>query len=562
VSLPRAPGQRVVVVGGGIAGLASALELAVAGVDVTVLDRASTLGGKLHQVNVNGVGIDGGPTVFTMRWIFDGLFAKAGTSLESELELHQSSIIARHAWQHNERLDLHADLHQSAKAVEDFSSKSEADRFLAFCEMAKKAYQTLEAAYIRSERPSVISMHNDIGLSGLKVLFDIGLFQSLSRSLSRYFKDPRLHQLFSRYATYCGSSPFQAPATLMLIANVEMQGVWVINGGMTALARCLERLAVQHGATIRTNAECNDILLDDGRVCGVALANGDTLEADAVIFNGDIAALRNGIVGIRDRTEFRSTRHSPASATYTTPSALSATKSATASSATPLASAYARKAFGPAEDDIDKRSLSALTLSIHGATSGFPLVHHNLFFHQDYASEFVDIFQRRRLPQKPTVYICAQDRRDDSPDNPRSTAERLLLLINAPAIGDRHGFDSSEIAACTQAGFALMARCGLTVDHRADNTVVTTPASFHQRFPATGGALYGHATHGWMSSFARHSSSSPIPGLYLAGGSVHPGPGVPMAAMSGRLAAETLMGHLGLIKQSGRVVISGGTSTR
>jgi 1-hydroxycarotenoid 3,4-desaturase len=558
VSLPKANRQRVVVVGGGIAGLASALELAVAGVEVTVLDRASTLGGKLHQVNVNGVGIDGGPTVFTMRWIFDGLFAKAGTSLESELELHQSSIIARHAWQHNERLDLHADVYQSAKAVEEFSSKAEADRFLAFCEMARKAYRTLEAAYIRSERPSIVSMHSDIGLSGLKVLFDIGLFQSLSRSLSRYFKDPRLHQLFSRYATYCGSSPLHAPATLMLIADVEAQGVWVINGGMTALARCLERLALRHGATIRTNADCHEILLTDGRASAVMLADGEIIDADAVIFNGDVAALRSGDVGIHDRADSASRGHRPIAASCATQAVTSAAASRKRS-ATP--SAHARKAFGPPADDIQKRSLSALTLSIHGKTSGFPLVHHNLFFNQDYVSEFTDIFDRHRLPQNPTVYICAQDRHDDSSDNPQSTAERLLLLINAPATGDRHRFDSSEIAACTQAGFALMARCGLTVDHHAQNTVVTTPASFHQRFPATGGALYGHATHGWMSSFARHSSSSPIPGLYLAGGSVHPGPGVPMAAMSGRLAAETLMGHLGLIKRSGRVVISGGTST-
>jgi 1-hydroxycarotenoid 3,4-desaturase len=105
-----------------------------------------------------------------------------------------------------------------------------------------------------------------------------------------------------------------------------------------------------------------------------------------------------------------------------------------------------------------------------------------------------------------------------------------------------------------------MNRCGLTLHNDPESTVITTPTSFHQRFPATGGALYGPATHGWMSVFSRHGASSPIPGLYLAGGSVHPGPGVPMAALSGRLAAATLMGHLGLIRPSGRVVISGGMS--
>lgn len=511
--------HRVVIVGGGIAGLASALELAVAGLDVTVLERGSVVGGKLHQVFVNDVGIDSGPTVFTMRWVFDDLFAKAGATLEKELTIERQHILARHAWSANEQLDLYADREQSAQAIKEFSSAAEADRFLEFCGLASIAYRTLEKAYIRSERPTLGSMHADIGLRGMKVLFDLGLFQSLWKSLSSRFKDPRLHQLFSRYATYCGSSPLHAPATLMLIADVEMQGVHVVKGGMSALAQAIASLAEKHGASIQTNADVEEILMKNGRACGVRLAHGEAIEADSVIFNGDVNALRTGAVKISSQ------------------------------------------AFGAAQDNLSRRSLSALTFSIDAKTSGFALVHHNLFFNADYASEFVDIFDKHRLPTKPTVYVCAQDRRDQGLVNQaQSGNERLLLLINAPATGDRCEFSESEISECTEASFALMERCGLTIDRNARNTCITTPYHWHQRFPATGGALYGQATHGWMSAFGRHSSTSPIPGLYLAGGSVHPGPGVPMAAISGRLAAATLMAHLGSTSRSARVHISGGMS--
>ena len=157
-------------------------------------------------------------------------------------------------------------------------------------------------------------------------------------------------------------------------------------------------------------------------------------------------------------------------------------------------------------------------------TDGFPLLHHSVFFSGNYQAEFDDIFRRRRLPVEPTVYICAQDRTDHEESAPLGD-ERLLCLVNAPATGDTHPLAQSEIDACEERTFHLLRRAGLDVQRRPDATVRTTPADFNRLFPATGGALYGQAQHGWMASFRRPGARTRMPGLYLAGGSTHPGPG-------------------------------------
>jgi len=509
--------HRVVVVGAGIGGLVSALLLANRGLDVTLVEAAATPGGKMRQILVDDAPVDSGPTVFTMRWVFDQLLAEVGTALESLLKLQPLNVLARHAWRGTSGyLDLFADAQRSADAIAAFSSPAEAQRFLGFCRQAQRVYTQLEGPYIRSERPSLLSMARDLGPKGLMTLAGLGPMSSLWSSLARHFHDPRLQQLFGRYATYCGSSPWSAPATLMLVAQVELDGVWAVDGGMHAVAVALADLAQARGAVLSYGCAVQQILVHNGRASGVRLADGRTLPADSVVFNGDANALAQGLLG--------------------------------------PASQHAAPAVQPS-----RRSLSAVTWSLRAHASGFPLVRHNVFFDNDYRSEFADIFQRRRLPQQGTVYVCAQDRHDDATGP--AGAERLLCLVNAPADGDTRPFDAQETDPCEHRSLALLRHCGLTLQAQPHQVVRTTPADFNRLFPATGGALYGPATHGWMSAFRKPSATSALPGLYLAGGSVHPGPGVPMAAMSGRLAAATLMAHLDSTSRSQRVVISGGTST-
>ena len=514
MTLTAAP--RVVVLGAGVGGLVSALLLACRGLKVTLVEAASGPGGKMRQVILDGQPIDAGPTVLTMRWVFDHILEDAGSSVDELLQLKPLQVLARHAWRQGEsRLDLLADVKASADEIARFSSPQEGRRYLAFCEEARRVYTTLEGPAIRSPRPTLAGMIRTLGPSGLKALAALGPFGSLWARLGHHFHDPRLRQLFGRYATYCGASPWRAPATLMLIAHVEQSGVWSVQGGMHALAQALAGLANQRGAELRYDSPCERIVVRDGRVAGVRLVGGEELLADAVVFNGDTQALASGLLG-----------PACASAVPGTPRAM--------------------------------RSLSAMTWAVHGRTSGFPLVRHNVFFDDDYASEFDDVLRLRRLPRQATVYVCAQDR-DDRASAPAGR-ERLLCLVNAPPDGDRSPFDAQETDSCLNRSLALMQHCGLRIED-SPRRVATTPADFARMFPATGGALYGPATHGWMTLFRRPGAASALPGLYLAGGSAHPGPGVPMAALSGQLAAAAVMAHLDSTSRSRRGATSGGTST-
>jgi 1-hydroxycarotenoid 3,4-desaturase len=522
VSGPRAgraapSATRVVVVGAGVGGLVSALLLAARGLQVTLLEAAETPGGKMRQVQVDGAAIDAGPTVFTMRWVLEQILAEAGVGLDALPPLTPLQVLARHAWRgHDATLDLFADPARSAEAIGTFSGAAEARRFEAFCREARNVYRRLEGPYIRSSRPGLLRMSTDLGPGGLAALAGLGPFASLWSLLSRRFTDPRLQQLFGRYATYCGASPWQAPATLMLVAQVELDGVWAVEGGMHAVARALARLAAARGAELRYGARCERIVLERGRAAGVQLAGGEVVPADAVVFNGDPAALAQGLLGDAVQRAVPPQTHA-------------------------------------------RRSLSALTWAMHARADGFPLVRHNVFFDDDYRSEFDDVFRHRRLPARGTAYLCAQDRTDDGTALGRP--ERLLCLVNAPPEGDRRPFDAEETDPCQRRTWQLLRECGLTLAPQPHQVRLTTPHGFERLFPGSGGALYGPASHGWMALFRRPQAHTPVPGLYLAGGGVHPGPGVPMAAMSGRLAAATLLAHLDSTSRWRPVRISGGIST-
>ena len=483
--------ERIVVVGAGMGGLAAAADLARRGAAVTVIERASAPGGKMRRVQAGAAGIDAGPTVFTMRHVFERLFDDAGEQLSDHLDLVPAGLLARHAWRAGGQLDLFADVARSADAIGAFAGPGQARAYLDFCARGADIYRTLAGPFMAGQRPSPLDLVRRMGLRGMPALWRTMPMRTLWGALGDHFTDPRLRQLFGRYATYVGASPWQAPATLMLIAHVEQDGVWLVRGGMHQVAQAMRGLAERQGAAFRFGAEVSEVLVERGRVAGVVLQGGERVEADAVVFNGDVSALPG------------TQRPVPA---------------------------IARRS----------RSLSAVTWCLQATTSGFDLAHHNVFFAEDYAEEFDAIFRRRAIAAAPTVYVCAQDR-GEAGGAVDGAPERLLALVNAPADGDVAPLDAAALTDLEDRTFGLLQDCGLLVNRRAEASVVTTPTGFHDLFPATGGALYGRANHGMTGSFRRAGSAGQVPGLYLAGGSVHPGPGIPMAAMSGRLAAARLL---------------------
>jgi len=512
-------GAPAVIIGAGVGGLSLGARLAARGVPVVILEKEAQVGGKMRALRV-GEGapglapadVDGGPTVLTMRWVFDELFRETGDDLDRRVTLDPLDVLARHWWPDGATLDLFTDRTRSAAAIGAAFGPREADAYLRFSDHCAGILEAVREPFLRAPLPGLAGMMSLEGLRQARALASIDAARSLWGAVGGFFRDPRLQMLFGRYATYVGSSPFEAPATLNVIAAVEQAGAWVVRGGMASLGRALRELALARGATIRTGAEVAEILVAGGRASGVRLRSGEVLPASVVVSNGDTAHLK-ALLGDH---EARAPRVGP-------------------------------------------RSLSALVLTGLYEVEGAPLSHHNVFFSGDYPREFADLFRRQAVPDDPTIYICAQDR------GPRGGAapgqpERLLILVNAPPTGDDpRAFPPHEDKAWEPKILGLLRRQGLSLRPRA--TTLTTPRGFERLFPATGGALYGPASHGMMSAFARPACKTPLPGLYAVGGSAHPGAGVPMAALSARIAEKIILEGLGATWPWRTAPTPGGTST-
>lgn len=503
----REAGQPIVIIGAGIGGLATALHLAAAGRPVLLLEKAAVPGGRVRSLHPGGtVAVDAGPAVLTLLPIFQHLFAVAGARLEDHLALRPLPVLGRHVWPDGRHLDLMADRQAAAAAIGDFAGAGAARGFLDFQTRAARCWHALEKPFLTVQRPGMLALSTQVGL-GLRGTSPFG---TLWDALGEHFDDPRLRQVFGRMAAYVGSSPLLAPATLMLVAHIEMSGLYAIQGGMDRLVQALAGLARDRGVAIRHGAEVAEIRVQGGRVAGVRLADGEWIPARQVVLAADAASLAAGRFG-----------------------------AAAARAVPPL----------PAS----KRSFSAFGWAMLGRAEGLDLPRQAVFHPADPLAEYAAL-ARGSMPEAPTVTLWAQHRLAPAPapvpvpapaSAPASAsasapegAEPLMMLVPAPPRADARDIPAGPVEA---ASLAAMARAGVRL--RRDAVLVVTPRDHERDAPGTGGAIHGQAVHGWQSIFSRPAARSALPGLILAGGTTHPGAGLAMAALSGQLAAAAVIGE-------------------
>jgi 1-hydroxycarotenoid 3,4-desaturase len=477
-------GERAVVIGAGIGGLSAAIALAAGGLQVTVVEAGPAPGGKAGTATIDGVEVDTGPSVLTMPDVFQDLLRLAGTTLDDEIQLLHPSPAFRYRWPDGATLDLHHALDDTLASVRAALGAAAEAELAAYLAYAGRIWDVAAPRFVRGPAPRVASM---LSVGALRDVWRIDPLRSMAGAIRARVREPHLRDVLLRYATYAGSDPRRAPATLGCIAHVELAlGGYGVAGGIAALVRALVRAAERLGVTVRLGEPVRGVIVRGGRACGVVTDRG-ALEAEVVVSNAEVAHLHGALLG----------RGEPPAPTST-------------SGWTAIVRAAGR----------DDR------------------VAHTVLFPRDYEREFVDLFDARRVPEDPTVYVCAQrvcHRRDGW-----GAEEPLFVMVNAPPVGEAP--EDAELAVRLGAQVLERLRGAGLADASARVVWSRTPAGLAEAFPGSRGALYGAAHDGPMAALRRPGNRvAGVAGLYVASGSAHPGGGLPLAALSGRAAAHAAL---------------------
>lgn len=489
---------RVVVVGAGLGGLAAAARLAAAGHAVTVLEQAPQVGGKLGWYARDGHGFDTGPSLVTLPQVLEDLFAATGAPLSQVLPLQRldPAVAYRFADGTTTAVPGHRD-DVPARLDADLGPGSGA-QWAALLTRAEAMWRATEQPFLRTPLAGAATLARLArNTADLRTVAPGRTLRGLGR---RYLTDPRLRMLLDRYATYSGSDPRRAPAALLTVPYAEQAfGSWYVPGGLRRLPEAVAARAEERGAVLRTGTAVTEVLVTGDRVAGVRLADGEVLPADVVVCNADAASLYGRLLP----------REAPV-----------------------------RRARAALQRVTPSSSGFVLLLALRGRTPG--LAHHTVLFPTDYDAEFDALFGRggpSRPVTDPTVYVSAPD---DPATRPDPDSESWFVLVNAPRHEPGTGVDWAAPGLADRYAdqvLATMAARGLDVRDRVRWRVVRTPADLERETGSPGGSIYGTSSNGARAAFLRPANAAGVPGLFLVGGSAHPGGGLPLVTLSAEIVA-------------------------
>lgn len=524
--------RTVVVIGGGLAGLAAAVELTTqlggerkGGTEVVLVERNRHLGGKMNVLSEKGFHFDMGPTIITMPEVVRGIIRRSGRRVEDYLELVRLDPQWRCFYEDGTVLDLRDDPQAFAADLDrQFPAAKPGRGYLEFLAFARRMYGLSEKVFFYKDLGGVLDMMRKPP-QGPGVLGDalaMRMHSTVARTSHRSIHEPHLAQLTEHFLQYVGSSPFLAPAILSLIASAQGDyGCWYAMGGTRMIARALERVFVEQGGRVERGVGAKRIHLEGRQVRAVELEDGRTIACDAVVSNCDVQRTCVDLVG------------------------------------TPAALAEQRRIAAKYEP-----ACSGVVLYL-GLDRRYEHLRHNCFlFSGNSQQEFDDIYRKGDPARDPTLYLCVPSASDPTQAPPG--CEALYVLVHTPYRRDRHDWDAPGglFEQYRRVILDKLKRFGM--EDLEEHVVVErrlTPAGIDRMYNATGGAIYGLASHGRLHGGFKPRNTSPVAkGLYLAGGSVNPGPGTPMVMMSGVTAAWSACEGLGVVPQRSDTSLGGGSS--
>jgi phytoene desaturase len=480
------------VVGSGIAGLASAIRLQKKGYSVKVFEANPYPGGKMHAETYSGYRFDLGPSLFTMPHLVEELFELCGEDPKRYFPFHRKTTLCHYFWEDGTVFLAPGDIEDFIRDASRIFQEPEA-RVRTYLAKNRRKYELTAPLFLEQSLHRAQTYLSTKTLKALVSIGRLGIFNSLDAINRDAFENPKLVQLFNRYATYNGSNPYKTPGIMSMIPHLEMDlGTYYPKGGMHQIPMSLYKLAISQGVEFHFNSPVQRILTEKGTAVGVQLKDRK-VPAEIVVSNMDIFPTYRKLLP----------NHK-----------------------------------APEKTLSQERSSSAL-IFYWGVQKSFPdLDLHNIFFSRDYQKEFRNIFEYKRLPDDPTVYINITSK--ESPQDAPPGCENWFVMINAP--GDYgQDWDGMVRQAREDVIDKLSRNLGVSLRDHIEVEQVLTPKGISSRTSSYRGALYGAASNDRFAAFLRHPNfSSRIRSLYFAGGSVHPGGGIPLCLMSAKIISNTI----------------------